>query len=80
VFLGEDDAGMPKTMMALDRGLTKTALWQERVGGAANILKTAGSLFGALLDNLQKRTPPSEDASSQRGDASPERSESLKKD
>lgn len=73
VFLSEDDAGLPKTMMSLDRGLSKTELWQERIGGVANLLKTAGSVLGALLDNLQKRAPQGEDSSDEHSDV-------LKKD
>lgn len=73
VFLEEDDPGLPKTMMVLDRGLSKTVVWQERLGGAANILKGAGSLIGAFLDNLQKK-------SKEREEPSTEQSEPLEKD
>jgi len=72
-FLSEDDAGLPKTMMALDRGLSKIAIWQERLEGATTLLKGAGSLLGGVLDTLQKRSNRSEQNST-------DQSEPLKKD
>ena len=75
-FLNEEDAGLPKTMMVLDRGLSKVALWQNRVKDATTLAKGAGAVFASLLDNLRNR--PSK--SSQKKEAETTSPDSAHKD
>ena len=66
-FIKEEDRGLPKTMMTLDRTLTRASQWQSRMNGAVTLAKGAGAVLASFIDRLregrEKTTASPEEAS-----------------